>query len=165
VSVQKYVLELISMLESGNFSGTWRVPLWISKYRLKILSMLIPINIIIEYTTYHDCGKPYCLSIDKDGKRHFPNHAQVSEQTWKSVGGHPVAAKLMGMDMMIHTMKSSDVEEFIKHPEAITLLITGLSEIHSNAQMFGGIDSTSFKIKWKQIDKKGKIICEKLFGE
>lgn len=26
--------------------------------------------------------------------------------------------------------------------------------------MFGGIDSTSFKIKWKNIDRKGQKICE-----
>jgi hypothetical protein len=34
--------------------------------------------------------------------------------------------------------------------------------------MFGGkegIESISFKIKWKQIDKRGKAICLKLFGE
>lgn len=41
---------------------------------------------------------------------------------------------------------------------AKTNLIAGLSEIHANASMFGGIDSTSFKIKWKQISKRGKKI-------
>jgi hypothetical protein len=67
------------------------------------------------------------------------------------------------MDMMIHTMKSGDNDEFIKHPEAITLLLAGLAEVHSNAKMFGGTDSTSFKIKWNQINKRGKAICQKLF--
>lgn len=43
-------------------------------------------------------------------------------------------------------------------PLAITLLITGLSEIHSNAKMFGGTDSTSFKIKLKSITQRGKQI-------
>jgi hypothetical protein len=67
------------------------------------------------------------------------------------------------MDMMIHTMKSEDINSFIEFPEAITLLIVGLAEIHANAELFGGIESTSFKIKWKQISKKGKSICQKLF--
>jgi hypothetical protein len=33
-----------------------------------------------------------------------------------------------------------------------------LCEIHANADMFGGINSTSFKIKFKQINKRGKAI-------
>jgi len=67
--------------------------------------------------------------------------------------------------MLIHTIKANDLDEFVQHPEAITLLISGLAETHSNAKMFGGIDSTSFKIKWNQINKRGKAICQKLFGE
>lgn len=124
---------------------------------------LLPAHIIEEYTVHHDCGKVFCLQYDAAGKRHFPNHAQVSYQTWLNVGGSPQAAKLMRMDMLIHTMKAEEVEAFIEHPEAITLLIVGLAEIHSNAQMFGGLESTSFKIKWKHIDKRGKAICQKLF--
>jgi hypothetical protein len=62
-------------------------------------------------------------------------------------------------------MKAVEIDEFIKHPEAITLLLAGLAEVHSNAKMFGGIDSESFKIKWSQINKRGKAICRKLFGE
>lgn len=38
----------------------------------------------------------------------------------------------------------------------MTLLVTALAELHSNAAMFGGIESTSFKIKWKKLDKLGK---------
>jgi hypothetical protein len=59
-------------------------------------------------------------------------------------------------------MKSDAIEEFAKHPEAISLLITGLCELHSNAQMFGGIESTSFKIKWKHLSKMGKRILEQI---
>jgi uncharacterized protein YlaN (UPF0358 family) len=64
--------------------------------------------------------------------------------------------------MYIHLLKSDGVDEFCKNPNAITLLLTGLSEIHSNSQMFGGIDSISFKIKWKCINKRGKQILEKI---
>jgi len=62
------------------------------------------------------------------------------------------------MDMDIHTIKADGVEEFASRPEAISLLLTGLSEVHSNASMFGGIESTSFKIKFKQLEKRGKKI-------
>ena len=62
------------------------------------------------------------------------------------------------MDMDIHLLKAVGVEEFASRPEAATLLLTGLAEVHSNAAMFGGISSTSFKIKWKQIDRRGKAI-------
>jgi len=118
----------------------------------------------MEYTLYHDCGKPYCLTYDENGKRHFPNHAEKSYQTWLSVDGDPQVAKLIKLDMVIHTLKADEVDDFIKHPEAITLLLAGLAEVHANAKMFGGMDSTSFKIKWNQINKRGKAICQKLFG-
>jgi len=108
-------------------------------------------------------GKPYCIEYDEQGKRHFPNHAEVSYSKYLELGGNPQVAKLIKMDMMIHTMKSNDVDEFVKHPECITLLLAALAEVHSNSQLFGGINSISFKIKWKQIDKIGKKICLKLF--
>jgi peptidyl-tRNA hydrolase len=31
--------------------------------------------------------------------------------------------------------------------------------------MFGGIESTSFKIKWAHLERRGKAICKKLFGD
>lgn len=163
ISVKEYTFQLINYLETGQITGEWRLPNWLTQYRSEILGKLLPKEIIEEYTTYHDCGKPYCLTIDDNGKRHFPDHAEKSYQTWLSIGGSEQAAKLMRMDMMIHTMKAADIDDFIKHPEAITLLIAGLAEIHSNAKMFGGLESESFKIKWNQINKRGKAICQKLF--
>jgi len=62
-------------------------------------------------------------------------------------------------------MKAADIDEFIKKPEAITLLIVGLAEIHSNAELFGGYDSQSFKIKWNQINRRGNAVVKKLFGD
>lgn len=65
--------------------------------------------------------------------------------------------------MESHKFKAIEIEDFIKIPDCITLLIAGLCEVHSNASMFGGIDSVSFKIKWKQIDRRGREICKKMF--
>lgn len=163
LSVKEHVFQLIEYLETGSISGEWRLPDWLTQYRHQLKDKLLPLNIIEEYTTYHDCGKPYCIATDNDGKRHFPNHAEVSYSTWLSVGGSEQAARLMKMDMMVHTMKATDVDSFAQQPEAITLLLTGLAEVHSNAKMFGGLQSDSFKIKWNQINKRGKAICLKLF--
>ena len=62
--------------------------------------------------------------------------------------------------MDIHLLKSDGVEEFAKNPHAFTLLLTGLAEIHSNAEMFGGLESVGFKIKWKSINQRGKQILK-----
>src|SRR5579885_3395648 len=165
VSVRDHIFQLISFLETGQIVGEWRLPEWLYEYRQELLSSLCSKDIIEEYTIFHDCGKPYCIILDENGKRHFPNHAEVSYKTWLNVSSNQQIAKLIKMDMMIHTIKACDIDEFIKHPEATTLLLAGLAEVHANAKMFGGLTSESFKIKWSQINKRGKAICHKLFGE
>jgi hypothetical protein len=164
VSVRDHVFQLIDYLKTGTIKNDWRLPDWLTQYKSQIFESLCPLNIIEEYTIYHDCGKPYCITIDKAGRRHFPDHADVSARTWQDAGGCTQVQKLISMDMVVHTMKAADIDEFIKHSEAITLLLTALAEIHSNAKMFGGIESESFKIKWNQINKRGKAICQKLWS-
>ena len=165
VSVKEHIFELISFLKTGHIDDGWKLPTWMYEYREQLLASLLPDDIIKAYTVFHDCGKPYCLAIDEQGRRHFPDHAEVSHNVWRFVSNNKTIAKLILMDMKIHTMKAADVDEFCQHREAITLLLAGLAEVHSNAKMFGGIDSESFKIKWSQINKRGKAICRKLFGE
>ena len=164
LSVRSHFLQLLTYLDDGWLTG-WKAPEWLLKYRKEIREKLLPTDIIMEYTLYHDCGKPYCLTLDENGKRHFPDHAEKSYQTWLSVDGDLQVAKLIRMDMMIHTIKAAEIDNFVRHPECITLLLAGLAEIHSNAKMFGGTESESFKIKWNQINKRGKIICQKLFQQ
>lgn len=108
----------------------------------------------------HDCGKPLCLTIDDEGKRHFPNHAKISYDVFKSLFEDEIAADLILHDMDIHLLKADGIEEFSKNPNCLTHLIIGLAELHSNANMFGGIDSTSFKIKYKCLDSRGKQILK-----
>lgn len=110
------------------------------------------------YQIYHDCGKPYCLQIDEEGRRHFPNHATISYLTWLRHSDNKQIVNLIWMDMDMHLLKSDNVEPFARRAEAATLLLTSLAEIHANASMFGGIESTSFKIKYKHIAKRGKQI-------
>lgn len=163
ISVRDHIFQLIQFLESGEIQGEWKLPFWLNEYRKDILKSLCPKEVIEQYTIFHDCGKPYCLTIDENGRRHFPDHAETSYRTWLSISDNQQIANLIRMDMKIHTLKAVDIDEFIQHPEAITLLLAGLAEVHSNAKMFGGLDSESFKIKWSQINKRGKMILLKLF--
>ncbi len=114
---------------------------------------------------FHDCGKPYCLTIDADGRRHFPNHAEISYQTYRQISDNETIANLIRHDMDIHTLKADGVDEFCKNPNAILHLLAGLAEINSNAEHSGGFESTNFKIKFKTISQRGKAICKRLYEE
>ena len=159
LSVKNYAMDLLDHLEKGTpLKHEWRIPEWLYENKDFILSNLVDRDTLKLYTIMHDCGKPLCIQIDEEGKRHFPNHAEISYQVFSKFYDDEVAAQLILHDMDIHTLKSEGVEEFSKNPYAITLLFSGLAEIHSNARMFGGIESTSFKIKWKCLNQRGKQI-------
>lgn len=166
-SVARHYADLHAHLTQGApLELEWRLPDWLESIgaRREIIRRLLPLETAQTYQVYHDCGKPYCLTFDDEGRRHFPNHAEVSYQTWRGIGGGEQVARLMRMDMDAHLLKGAGVPEFAARPESATLLLTALAEIHSNAVMFGGINSTSFKIKWKQLNRRGKAIL-KLFLE
>jgi putative nucleotidyltransferase with HDIG domain len=164
--VNDYYNDLFYHLSDGVILNyEWKLPLWIYDNKEFILKRLLSKDIIDEYQIYHDIGKPFCRSVDSDGKVHFKDHAIVSAKVWRDMECDESVARLIEMDMDIHTIKDKDVQPFSSNVEAITLLITGLCEVHANASMFGGIGSTSFKIKWKQIDRRGRAILTKLQGE
>lgn len=159
ISVKNHMMDLLDHLEKGSpLKYGWKLPEWVYEEKDFILKHLVERRTLKLYTIMHDCGKPLCLEIDQDGRRHFPNHAQISYQTFIKFYEDPIAAELILHDMDIHTLKAEGVENFSKNSYSITLLMAGLAEIHSNAKMFGGIESTSFKIKWKCISQRGKQI-------
>lgn len=159
VSVNNKFKELYNYLYNDTeLKSKWKLPDWLIENKEFIKEKLYSLDIINEYQIYHDCGKPYCLNIDEEGKRHFPNHADKSYEIWSQISDNEKVGKLILMDMDIHLLKHIGVEEFASKSQAITLLLTGLCELHANAEMFGGIDSTSFKIKYKNINKRGKAI-------
>lgn len=162
ISVRDHLYQIIAFLNDSDSLDGWRKPSWLSSEKEFIKSKLLPWNVLETYTVYHDVGKPFCRVEDENGKQHFPNHAEVSERIWLEYGGDIQVGKLIGMDMDIHTIKSLQVAEFASRAEAISLLLTGLAEVHSNAKMFGGIESTSFKIKFGQIEKRGQAIIREL---
>jgi hypothetical protein len=172
--VALFIQELIDHLKGlYGLQHKWVLPDWLETYKEDILTNHW--GSIYEYARYHDCGKPFCRQVGPDGKAHFPDHAAISRHKYLEAGGfnNSVAqitiANLIGWDMVIHTAKSEEIENYCKNEwtvkDACTLLLASLAEIHANAKMFGGVDSTSFKIKYKQIDRRGKQICKFYFGE
>lgn len=161
-SVNRHLHDLIS--EKPQLE--WKLPPWWEQYRDRLLVARHDQQIVDHYTVYHDCGKPYCLTWDEKGK-HFPNHAELSKQIYYDLTGDQTVADLIGWDMKLHTVTSKELDEYLKtwsKEDAATLLLAALSEIHSNAAMFGGINSTSFKIKWKRLRQRGKQLCLHLFS-
>lgn len=157
ISVWGHLQLLIDHIANGTeIPAWWRVPAWSRTPGL--LSRILPIETIRMYANWHDCGKVVTRQVDTDGRQHFPGHAAASEQVWLAVGGDPMAARLMGMDMDAHLLKADGIQEFADRPEAVTLLLTALAEVHSNAAMFGGVDSDSFKIKAKHLEKRGRQV-------
>ena len=130
------------------------------------MNNLLPIGILSNYQIYHDIGKPLCKTYDENGNYHFYDHAKISAEKYLKDTKDKLISLLILNDMNIHTFKASEIEKMIKEiPElTISLLITGLAEIHANADMFGGLDSIGFKIKYKQINQRGKQILKLLNG-
>lgn len=157
--VAAYYEDLIEHLEDGEpLAYEWRLPQWAS--RPEVLDGPPARDVMHAYHVFHDCGKPFCLEIDEEGRRHFPDHAAVSKRVWLEAGGDPEVGELIGMDMDAHLLKADGLAEFASRPQAKALLLTALAEIHANAHMFGGLGSTSFKIKWKHIDKRGRQVLD-----
>ena len=144
---------------SRDFDGM-RIPQSLIDNFDEVTSNLHSYEIIQDYNILHDCGKPYCIEYDEDGRKHFPNHAHVSKETYLNLNeSKREVADLIGWDMLLHSGTADEIKEVgLSKYDAHTLLITSLSEIHSNASMFGGIESISFKSKWKKLDRRSKMI-------
>lgn len=159
--------DLLSHLRDGMpLKNPWRIPDWLLENKDRILRELPSDEILQRYATYHDCGKPRCKTTDAEGRNHFPDHAEVSYVVWLETFPEDLeVANLIRNDMKLHVLKAEELEAFCQEPATLLcpLLLSSLSEIHSNSSMFGGIDSESFKIKWKNLDRRGKKICKKLF--
>lgn len=159
VSVHKFYEDLYWHLISGHsLALEWRLPEWITDPRItsRLTARLTAPCQLRPYHVYHDCGKPFVRTVDEEGRQHFPGHADASADLYLKAGGDSHIATLIRQDMDIHLLKADDCAAFIQRPHWADLLVTGLAEIHSNARMFGGIESTSFKIKWKALNQRGK---------
>ncbi|WP_415913190.1 hypothetical protein [Neptuniibacter sp. QD37_11] len=166
--VARYYNDLLKMLSDKEHTShyEWKLPEWADDPF--IIASLLPLKDVLTYQIYHDCGKPLCFELDEQGRRHFPNHAEVSYQLWCSLNPDDDVAWLIRHDMDIHLARAVDAESIAYTKFWATQLLTGLAELHANAAMFGGIESTSFKIKYKNLNKMGKRILsyrKTLLGE
>ncbi len=150
---------LVASAGQGDLPAGWRMPSWWTPDVGRALLAAQPDASLMErYLRYHDCGKPYCLTVDEQGRSHFPDHASVSAATWAALGGHEDEVWLMRNDMLLHVGSAEECSRIQGHRLAPGLLWAALSEIHANAQMFGGTESTSFKVKAKQLDRRGAAL-------
>lgn len=161
--VRDHYADLIGHLRDGRpLAFEWRLPEWV---RDPLVLRFLPDDAVMaEYHLFHDVGKPACRTVDENGRQHFPDHAAVSARAWREAGGCEEVAHLIASDMDVHLLKGEGVEAFAMRPEAVALLLTGLAEVTANASMFGGIESTSFKIKYKNIEKRGRAIVKAIAG-
>lgn len=127
-----------------------------------LLSLCPDTDTLETYHIFHDCGKPSCLTIDEAGRRHFPNHAMLSARDWLVAGGDRYIGRLIERDMDMHTLKLADVPAYKHLDIAPTLLLTAWAELTANANMFGGTDSISYKIKAKALTKISRAIINRL---
>jgi hypothetical protein len=162
LDVRAWYLDLLQLRRNRFPQKQWMFPDWIEDALLLQQREKLDPTLVELYQIYHDCGKPLCRTVDGEGKQHFPDHSLVSRDRWLECSdGSPAAllvADLIAQDMDIHLLRSVGVDEFKSRPHAVTLLLTGLCELHSNASMFGGVGSTGFKIKYKNIDRFGARI-------
>ena len=155
-----------SKLISGD-TDDFILPSWFIKYKSEIIKNLHDFKTIKHYNIWHDISKPYVRTIDTNGKNHYPNHAEESQKIWSTIFPEMnTIGRLIGNDMLFHTSKNYDEirSKNLSIADKCTLLITALSEIHSNATMFGGTDSDSFKIKFKKLQKIGATMCDEIFN-
>lgn len=148
---------LISELEAGQSDPI------LQEVYANLKDKVLSDEIVHVYQEYHDCGKPLCRIVDDEGKVHFPDHANVSANVWKHLfPEQETIQELMRKDMDFHMGKSDDFDALWEHPLAPTLYLTAWAEIMANCQMFGGQDSTSFKIKKKKLIQAGKRFLKTL---
>ena len=158
LSVWKYTQKLIN----GD-TADMKIPSWYTSHKDKIFSNLHDLETIRLYNIYHDCGKHLCRTVDEEGRVHYPNHSEVSKQAWLDHGGDETTANLIGLDMVMHTESREQIAaRNLSKKDTFTLLITALAECHANAEMFGGLESISFKIKFKKIERIGKFLLSTL---
>ena len=155
-SVKNYLFDIINHLRNDTpLKYKWVLPDWLYESKELIINDLPDDKTLKLYTIFHDCGKWKCITFDKDGK-HFKNHADVSYDIFNQLFDNETASYLIKHDMDVHLLKSDGGLEFSKNKYALTLVLTALAEIHSNSNFFGGVESTSFKIKNRCISKRGK---------
>ena len=90
------------------------------------------------YHTLHDCGKPFCLTIDENGKQHFPDHSEVSYNIIRETfADHPhidIVSKFIKNDMVFHSCGMEFIEKYIIDEDKafiLNLWLTSFAELYA----------------------------------
>ncbi len=159
--VHEHYLDLISQLESGAHECPELNKLW-----SHLKHAIPPADILKRYHVYHDCGKHLCLEIGEDGKRRFPNHAEHSAKQYSHIFPEDgLITALIRHDLDFHILRGDDLLRLWKSPFAPALYFTAWAEISANAEMFGGKQSESYKIKRSRLIQAGKKYLNNLNKE
>ena len=132
----------------------------------KLLISQYDSTLMRHYHLYHDCGKPYCLTIDEQGKNHYPNHAEISAKIHAQYFNCETANNLIKNDMIFHQSNASQLIAWLELNQdkkmISSLYLTGWAELFANSQLFGGFESEGFKIKKKKLLSHGKKVFQLL---
>lgn len=132
----------------------------------KLLQLQYDSTLMRHYHLYHDCGKPYCLTIDSENKNHYPNHAEESAQIHAQYFDCKIANTLIKNDMVFHQSNASELNFWLEKNQdkkmISSLYLTAWAEIFANSQLFGGFESEGFKIKKKKLLNHGKKVFQLL---
>lgn len=110
-----------------------------------------------RYHLYHDCGKHLVLTVDAEGKRRYPGHAEASAAQYALLFPDDTRGQqLVRKDMDFHTLRGDELDALCQDPLAPVLYVTAWAEVYANATLFGGLQSDSFKIKAKRLIQAGK---------
>ena len=126
--------------------------------------------VLDQYTIWHDMSKHSVKTTDPvTNKCHYFGHAKASAEAYRNmaVGSHTsLISALIETDMDLHTIRDvtaieSTLNEYRKYDLngipirtfiAIKTLVA-FAELDSNAELFGGKESDSYKIKFKRLTK------------
>jgi hypothetical protein len=149
-SVHAHYRKILKSIETKDFSH-YKIPDFIFSTK-ELFSM----ETMECYHIFHDCGKPFTLQIDENGKRHYPNHAVVSSNIFKHCfpWSGDVVSELIRNDMTFHSGNNEQIQELIKSKNrkfVNSLLLTSFAEIYANCEMFGGTNSVNFKKKYNRL--------------
>lgn len=159
LSVRKHFLNIISDLDNNNHDR-YEFPVLLVQNWNRFKTKLYKPSIMSYYQIYHDCGKPFVLRMDHDGKQHFPGHAEESakkfEEYFPNLKYTSVVSNLIKHDMIFHSGSAEEIDFFLAtQPEQcyISLWMTSFAELYANKEMFDSSNQTSFKIKYKKLKR------------
>ena len=146
IDVWKETKKIIHSMKNNSFE---ELPVFFKDNKDLFLKNIVDYKTLMLYCIYHDCGKPFCVP---DHQIKFKDHEFESFKIIKELfPENETLHKLVLNDMKIHKVRACNFDDFLNTPNLITHIIVGLAEMNANSQMFGGKESDSYKMKYKNL--------------